>query len=195
MESRRYNHRMPTPPEILARRDVRDSRFLHVEEVDLAFSNGARRTFERLAARGAGAVFIVAMRDADTVLLVREYGAGLDRYELGVPKGRIDRGETALEAADRELQEEVGFGARKLTSLATLSLLPAYMTHKAQVILAEDLYPQRRPGDEPEPLEVVPWKLSELHLLLARADVSEGRSIAALFIAREYLAGRFVPSE
>ncbi|MGH8114518.1 MAG: ADP compounds hydrolase NudE [Rhodanobacteraceae bacterium] len=185
---------MPEPPEILATRNARDSRFLHVEEVDLAFSNGARRTFERLTASGMGAVFIVAMRDDDTVLLVREYGVGLDRYELGLPKGRIDRGETALEAANRELQEEVGFGARKLTPLATLSLLPAYMTHKARVVLAEDLYPSRLPGDEPESLEVVPWKLSELHLLLARDDVSEGRSIAALFIAREYLAGRFRPA-
>lgn len=184
---------MRKPPAILATRAATDSRFLRVEEVDLAFSNGAHRTFERLTASGRGAVFIVAMQDRDTVLLVREYGVGLDRYELSLPKGRIDPGETALEAADRELQEEAGFAARKLTPLATLSLLPAYMTHKARIILAEDLYPQRRAGDEPEPLDVVPWKLSELHLLLARDDVSEGRSIAALFIAREYLAGRFEP--
>ena len=87
------------------------------------------------------------------------------------------------------------FGARKLTPLTTLSLSPAYMTHTAQVILAEDLYPQRRPGDEPEPLEVVPWKLSELDALLARDDVSEGRSIAALFIVREYLEGKFQPKD
>lgn len=185
---------MPEPPRILAQRAARDSRFLHVEEVDLAFSNGARRTFERLTASGQGAVFIVAMRDPETVLLVREYGVGLDRYELGLPKGRIDPGETALEAANRELQEEAGFGARKLTPLITLSLLPAYMTHKAQVILAEDLYPNSLPGDEPEPLEVVPWKLSELPALIARDDVSEGRSIAALFVAREYLAGRYQPA-
>jgi len=39
----------------------------------------------------------------------------------------------------------------------------------------------------------VPWKLSELHTLLGRPDVTEGRSIAALFMAREYLAGRFRP--
>ncbi|HJP98361.1 MAG TPA: ADP compounds hydrolase NudE [Rhodanobacteraceae bacterium] len=186
---------MPEPPAILATRDARDSRFLRVEEVDLAFSNGARRTFERLTASGRGAVFIVAMRDDDTVLLIREYGVGLDRYELGVPKGRIDSGETPLEAANRELQEEAGFAARKLTFLATLSLLPAYMTHRAQVILAQDLYPARLAGDEPEPLEVVPWKLSELHRLLARDDVSEGRSVAALFIAREYLAGKFRPKD
>lgn len=184
---------MRKPPEILAKREVENSRFLHVEEIDLAFSNGAQRTFERLTAHGMGAVFIVPMRDADTVLLVREYGAGVDRYELGVPKGRIDRGEALLDAANRELKEEVGFGARKMTPLSVLSLSPAYMTHKAAVVLAEDLYPERLPGDEPEPLDVVPWKLSELHQLLARDDVSEGRSIAALFIAREYLQGRFRP--
>lgn len=191
----RYNSGMPTPPAILARRDTRDSRFLRVEEVDLAFSNGARRTFERLTASGRGAVFIVPMRDDDTVLLIREYGAGLDRYELGLPKGCIDPGEAPLDAANRELQEEVGFAARKLTPLATLSLLPAYMSHQARVILAQDLYPARLPGDEPEPLEVVPWRLSELHVLLARDDVSEGRSIAALYMAREYLAGKFRPKE
>jgi ADP compounds hydrolase len=182
---------MSKQPVILAKRATNDSRFLRVEEVDLAFSNGVQRTYERLTARGMGAVFIVAMRDDDTVLLVREYGVGLDRYELGVPKGSIDRGETPLEAADRELKEEIGFGARVLTPLATLSLSPAYMTHEARVVLARDLYPEHRPGDEPEPLEVVPWKLSELHKLLERDDVSEGRSIAALFIAREFLAGRY----
>ena len=185
---------MPTPPEILARRPARDSRFLRVEEVDLAFANGARRTFERLAASGMGAVFIVPMLDDETVLLVREYGAGLDRYELGLPKGRLDRDETVEQGANRELKEEVGFGARQLKILASLSLSPAYMTHMAHVVLAQDLYPERLPGDEPETLEVVPWKLSRLHELIARDDVTEGRSIAALFIAREYLQGRFAPT-
>ena len=41
--------------------------------------------------------------------------------------------------------------------------------------------------DEPEELEVVPWKLDALHELMLREDCSEGRSLAALFIAREYL--------
>ena len=119
---------------------------------------------------------------------------GKESATIGVGKDSFG-GVDSFEAANRELQEEAGFGARSLTSLATLSLLPAYMTHKARVILAQDLYPARLPGDEPEPLEVVPWKLSELHRLLARDDVTEGRSIAALFIAREYLSGKFRPKD
>ena len=57
----------------------------------------------------------------------------------------------------------------------------------AHVVVARDLYPHRLPGDEPEELEVVPWKLDALHALALREDCSEGRSLAALFITREWL--------
>ncbi|HEY8586573.1 MAG TPA: ADP compounds hydrolase NudE [Rhodanobacter sp.] len=178
-------------PVIHATRDAGNSRFLQVEQLDLEFSNGVRRTYERLKGSGLGAVIIVPMLDDDTVLLVREYGGGVGRYELGLPKGRLDQDETAEQGANRELKEEVGYGARKLKILHNLSLSPSYMTHMAHVVLAQDLYPEKLVGDEPEELEVVPWKMAELHTLLGRDDVTEGRSIAALFMAREYLAGRF----
>ncbi|KRA14957.1 MULTISPECIES: ADP compounds hydrolase NudE [unclassified Lysobacter] len=158
-----------------------------LERLDLEFSNGERRRYERLLGRGHGAVVVVPMIDAETVLLVREYAAGVHRYELGLVKGRIDEGETAIEAADRELKEEAGYGAHSLTLLRSLSLAPTYMSHQAQLVVARDLYPQRLPGDEPEELEVVPWKLDRLHELILCEDFSEGRSIAALFIAREWL--------
>ncbi len=180
-------------PIIHATRTCEHSRFLRVEEVDLEFANGQRRTHERLLSSGLGAVLIVPMLDEQTVLLVREYGVGLDHYELGLPKGRMDRGESVEQAADRELMEEVGQGARALLRIGALSLSPAYMTHVTHVVLARDLYPQKLPGDEPEPLDVVPWKMDQLHRLLGRDDVTEGRSIAALFMAREYLAGRYQP--
>ncbi|HET9032993.1 MAG TPA: ADP compounds hydrolase NudE [Dokdonella sp.] len=182
------------PPVVLATRPIEQSRFLRAEQVDLEFSNGERRTHERLRTSGLGAVIMVAMRDEDTVLLIREYATGLGSYELGLPKGRLDPGETAEQGANRELKEEIGFGARDLLILTRLSASPTYMSAMAHVVLARDLYPERLQGDEPEELEVVPWKLSELHTLLQEPEVSEGRSIAALFIAREFLAGRFRPT-
>ena len=177
-------------PVIHARRVLDPTGRFRVEEIDLEFANGARRTFERMYSGGLGAVIIVPMRDDATVLLVREYAAGLHRYELGLPKGRIDGGETPEQAADRELKEEIGFGARLLTSLVPLALAPSYMAHRTQVVLARGLYPEKLEGDEPEELEVVPWRLDQLHELVQREDVTEGRSIAALFMAREVLARR-----
>ena len=158
-----------------------------MERLDLEFSNGEHRRYERLHGRGHGAVVVVPLLDDDTVLLVREYAAGVHRYELGLVRGRIDEGESPERAADRELQEEAGYGARSLRVLRSLTLAPSYMSHQTHLVIARDLYPQRLPGDEPEELEVIPWKLDALHELVLREDFSEGRAIAALFIAREWL--------
>lgn len=158
-----------------------------LERLDLEFSNGERRRYERLHARGHGAVAVVPLLDAETVLLVREYAAGVHRYELGLVKGRMDAGETPAQAANRELMEEAGYGAHDLQVLRSLSLAPTYMSHQTHVVLARDLYPQRLAGDEPEPLELVPWKLADLGQLILQEDFSEGRTIAALFIVREWL--------
>ena len=132
-------------------------------------------------------MIVVPLVDDDTALLVREYAAGVHRYELGLVKGRIDAGESPEQAADRELKEEAGYGARSLHVLRALTLAPTYMSHQTHLVVARDLYPERLPGDEPEELEVVPWKLDALDQLILREDFSEGRSIAALFVVREWL--------
>ena len=180
---------MSEKPKILNRKIVAQSRLFRVESMSLEFSNGATREYERLM-RGSGsngAVLIVPMLDKQTVLLIREYSAGVERYELGLAKGKIDDGESALQAANRELKEEVGYGAHKIKRISSFSIAPSYMEHMTEIILAQDLYPEKLPGDEPEELEVVPWKLDNLTELVNSGQCTEARSIAALYIVRDYL--------
>jgi len=179
---------MRQKPEILHTETVAQTRLFRVEQLDLRFANGAEARFERIQGTARGAVLVVPMLDDDTVLLIREYAAGVDRYELGLPKGRIEGDEPVTEAADRELQEEVGYGARDLHLLSSVSIAPGYLGHTTHLVLARDLYPRRADGDEPEEIEVVPWSLSDLPGLLAQDDLTEARSIAALFLTREYLS-------
>ncbi len=177
-------------PVIHARRQRDEGHGRVVEELDLEFGNGERRVYHRVLALGPGAVAVVPLIDDETVLLVREYAAGVHRQELGLVKGRMDPGETPEEAANRELMEEAGYGAHRLEVLRQLSLAPTYMEHQTHLVVARDLYPKRLPGDEPEELEVIPWKLDALDELILQEDFSEGRSIAALFIVREWLRRR-----
>jgi ADP-ribose diphosphatase len=174
-------------PTIHNREIVAKSQFFRVERVDLEFSNGATRQFERMAGQGRGAVMIVPITADNQLLLIREYGAGTHSYQLGFPKGLIDPGESPLEAANRELQEEVGYAANELHDIHTVGMAPTFFNARMHIVIARDMYPQKLEGDEPEPLEVIKWPLAETEVLLAREDFIEARGIAALFLTQRWL--------
>ncbi|PMI78837.1 ADP compounds hydrolase NudE, partial [Vibrio splendidus] len=151
------------------------------------FSNGVERTYERMKPSGRNAVMMVPITEQGDILLVREYAAGTERYELGFPKGLIDPGEQPNQAAVRELKEEIGFGANKLTPLKEVILAPSYFSSKMTLFIAEELYPEKLEGDEPEPLDIVRWPLAQAEELLTHLDFCEARSITALLLALRVL--------
>ncbi|EAS62983.1 ADP compounds hydrolase NudE [Photobacterium angustum] len=175
-------------PQILSAEVVAQSRLFKIESLDLRFSNGVERTYERMKPSGRNAVLIVPVTEQGDLLLIREYSAGTERYELGFPKGLIDEGETPTEAANRELKEEIGFGAHQLQPLKEVVLAPSYFSSRMTLFLAQDLYPEKLEGDEPEPLDIIRWPLAQAEELLTHVDFAEARSITALFLALKQLA-------
>jgi ADP-ribose diphosphatase len=177
-------------PSVIHSKLIASTRIFRVEQRDLQFSNGTEVSYERLVGSGKGAVLIVPMLDDNTVLLIREYAAGVHRYELALPKGKIEANEPLLEAANREIMEETGYGARDLNHLTSFTVAPGYLSHETHIVLAENLYEQKCDGDEPEDMEVVPWKMDQLSELFLLEECTEARSIAALFMVRELIAQR-----
>ncbi|MCR3755300.1 MAG: ADP-sugar diphosphatase NudE [Sodalis sp. Psp] len=165
---------------------VAKSRLFTVESIDLEFSNGARRLYERMKPSYHEAVMIVPIID-DHLLLIREYGVGIEDYELGFPKGLINPGEGMIEAANRELMEEAGFGAQSFTFLLNLSMAPSYFSSRLNIVMAQTLYSKRLQGDEPEPLPVVRWPISRMLALLDEPDFCEARNVSALFLVHAWL--------
>jgi len=176
---------MKQKPQVVKRSSIARTRVFSVEAMDIEFSNGEQRQYERLVGSKQGAVLVVAKPSTHSVLMISEYAAGMDRYELSFPKGKIDSGESMIDAANRELQEETGFGARKLTHIHSMTIAPGYLGHTTHIILAEDLYPSSLNGDEPETIDVSEWKFSQLPELLEREDFTEARSIAAFYYVRD----------
>lgn len=177
-------------PQTLDIKTVAQTRIFKIEEVTLHFSNGEQRIFERLRGWKPGVVLVVPMRDPETLLLIQEYGAGINEYVLSFPKGRIEEGEDILDAGNREMQEEIGFKSNKLTYLQGMSTAPNYNDTQMHVLLAEDLVVSQLEGDEPEPMTIVPWSIHEIDSLLGRPDFHESKSLAALFLAKHYLEKR-----
>jgi ADP-ribose diphosphatase len=174
-------------PTLLQARWVNHSRLFHIEEQQLRFSNGVERVYERLNPGIHGAVMVVAIAADGKLLLIREYGAGVGDYYLSFPKGAQHAEESVLDAANRELMEEAGYGAHRLEVVADLLLSPSYMGNRMSIVLARDLYEKSLPGDEPEPLEVSMHTLEELLQLRAGGELSESNAVAALYIVRDLL--------
>ncbi len=174
-------------PIIEAREILLDDQGIKLEQQQLLFSNGERRLFRRTIGQGQGAVLAIPITENFEALLIKEYCAGQGNYEWALPKGHINEGEEATVAAVRESREETGYGANKVTFLKSVSLSPSYMTHLTHLVLLQDLYHAPLPGDEPEQPEVFHYPLSDLAALVQRSDVTEARSLFALYYVRELL--------
>lgn len=176
-------------PEILSVSTIAKTRIFELQAVDLRFSNGELRTYERHRPQRRSTVMVLPIHN-DHLILVREYAVGPERYELTFPKGLVDQGEDPQESANRELQEEIGFAARKLTPLRAIYTAPSHMFGLMHLFVAEDLSPSQLQGDEPEPLEIVHYPLAKIDELLANPEFAESRNLSALFLLREHLNGK-----
>jgi ADP-ribose diphosphatase len=177
-------------PEVIETKIVAKSRYFSIEQVRLRFPGGEERYYERLREWDTRSVIMVALRDPDTLLLIREYACGIDQDTLTLPKGMVEAGESDVEAANRELKEEIGHGAGHIELLGELTLAPGHLCHKITVLLADQLYPQRLTGDEPQEPAVVPVALDEVEHLIQLGKINEARTIAAIYLAKAALRGR-----
>jgi ADP-ribose pyrophosphatase len=147
--------------------------------------------FERDVVRHPGAVAVVPVTDNDEVLLVRQYRGSVDRKLLEIPAGTRDvEGEPPEETARRELEEEVGVNARRITLLGTMLNSPGFCDQKTYLYLATELEAGTpgRHGVEEENMEVVTVALSDVDQLVAAGEVSDAQTLLGLLLARDMLA-------
>ena len=102
------------------------------------------------------------------------------------PKGKIDKGETIEEAANRELQEEVGYKAKEIKLIKKLYLAPGYIDHMTYVMVAKELSVSSLSGDEPEELEVIRVHRDDVINFLDKNEIIDSRVHAALNIIENH---------
>ncbi|VAW59540.1 hypothetical protein MNBD_GAMMA08-284 [hydrothermal vent metagenome] len=181
---------MNNKPKILNRTIHCQSKLFTIERIELEFNNRQQHQFERIVAPSAGAVLIIPVLDNQHVIMIREYCVGTEQYELTFPKGKIDDGETILHAANRECMEEIGYRANTLTPLGELTIAPSYFGLITHLILADDLQPEKRQGDEPEALQQIICDVNNISALIKNENLREARSIVALYQVRDILHAR-----
>jgi ADP-ribose pyrophosphatase len=137
--------------------------------------------------RHSGSVAVLPVDHMGRVILIRQYRAAFDRQVIELPAGRIDRGETALQAARRELREEAHLGARRWERLLRILPTPGFCDETVTIYRASALFERFAEPDPDERIELLTMPLTSALALLARRTIEDAKTVVALLIERERL--------
>ncbi len=128
----------------------------------------------------SGGVVIVALKNEDTILLVKQYRYPLKRVNLELPAGKLEIGEDPDEACKRELEEETGYRAKSWKSLGFINTTPGICTEKLYLYLAKDLEFVGEHPDEGEILKTFEYKLNDIFSMINNGEINDAKTICAL---------------
>jgi uncharacterized protein len=180
---------LPEPPSLrLAESDLlAGSPWRAIVHDRLEADDGRRADYSYLAVPRA--VFVVAVTDADDMLLVRQYRHPVRDWTLEVPAGSVHDGETPLEAAKRELAEEAGGRARAWRHLTTFYSSSAHLSLRSDAFLAMGVEVGAATPEEDEDVALVRMPLNEALTRAGAGGFAEGQTALAILLAKTHLDG------
>lgn len=133
--------------------------------------------------RHPGSTAIVPLLDANTVVMELQYRHPAGDYLLEIPAGTMEPGESPLDCAKRELEEETGLKASELIKLGKIHIIPAYSDEEIHVYLARGLTPSRQNLDDDEIIEVVNCPIDEALQMIADGKITDALTILSIQMA------------
>ncbi len=118
----------------------------------------------------------------DTILLIRNLRYSLHKVLIELPAGTLEKGEAPMNCAGRELQEETGYLARKLTPIGSFFPSPGILTEKMFAFAAYDLTKTVSTPDEGEEIELLPTRYIDALEMIKRGEIEDGKTITILLM-------------
>ena len=172
----------PLPWKTLSTREIYRNRWMALRE-DIAEMPDGRTTLYGVCEFGQ-CVGVLPFVTDDRVALVRQYRYPYrenDRWEM--PTGGVRAGEEPAAAAQRELMEEAGYRAGRLTWLSTYYTSKSVVHETAYLYLGQALLPAELPPDDTEFLERVELPFDEVLKLVTRSEIRDSMTVIAVLHA------------
>lgn len=130
--------------------------------------------------RHPGAAAVVPMKDAHTVVLIRQFRHAAGGFIYEIPAGKLNPGEDPLDCASRELEEESGYRATMFELLSSIFTAPGFADEVIHIYKATGLVPGRQHLDRDEVLEVLEMPLTEAIKQIQAGTIRDGKTIVGL---------------
>ena len=155
---------------------------------DVEYPSGAK-TVREVAEHPGGAVILAVFGDA-RIILINQHRYPLDKFIWELPAGKLDDGEDPITCAQRELEEETGFSAKKWEALTSVYTTPGFCTELLHIYLARDLFEtpggrRLEEGEETMTMHIVPLK--EAVSMIERGEIVDSKSICGILLGDRIL--------
>ena len=159
-------------------RTVFNGKLIKLVVKSMRLPNGYLATFETVI--HPGAALIVPFLSKDKIILLRQYRAVISSYIYELPAGTLDKGESPLSCARREIVEETGFAAKKLIYLGKIFPVPGYSTECIRIYRAEGLRKVEHIAEEDEVIESHVFTRAKVRKLFKEGRIVDAKTISAL---------------
>jgi len=157
---------------------VFDGKVITVIRDDVEISDGTKSFREVIL--HSGGVVIVALKNEETILLVKQFRYPLKQTVLELPAGKLEIGENPDFAAQRELEEETGYKAKTWKSLGFINTTPGICTEKLYLYFAKDLEYVGEHPDNGEIIKSEEFKIKDVMKMITNGEINDAKTICAL---------------
>lgn len=157
---------------------VYDGKILKIYKDNVEVSDG-HKSFREVV-KHSGGVVVVALKDAETILLVKQFRYPIQETILELPAGKLEQGEDPFEAAKRELEEETGYCANNWSSLGFIYTSPGYSNEKLYLYLAHDLNFTQCHPDEGEIIESFEYKIKDVLKMISNNEINDSKTLCGI---------------
>lgn len=161
---------------------IHKGKLLTVEEVEVMMPSGIRTTREIV--HHPGAVAMVALNDKNELLLVRQYRTALKEEIWEIPAGKMEKGESPLKCAQRELQEETGYEAKSWKLLLSFYPSPGYSDEVIHIFLARNLTFKEQHAELDEEIQFGFFPFEDAQKMIFSSQPADGKTMMALLLLR-----------
>lgn len=145
---------------------------------------------KRAIVRHNGSAVILVVDAKKRILLVNQYRLPAGKKVWELPAGKIDEGETALQAAKRELKEETGFKAKTFKKIATYWASPGFLEEQMNIYLATDLVAGEATPMDDERIDTRWFTSKELDALIRDGKMDDGKTIIGYLTWKRFHAAK-----